>query len=282
MNLDTLKSKYLVSSLLFDDKTDILKDNCNRIWMKGYTYRNINSGSGTNNIKTVVSTDAYRTNILYIPKSNASISMVKDIELGGKPFTIDFWMNLAICTTEANDYDKFAGSDTAWFSIDIGDDIYCIINYNKGLYFNYHDSKSLNGFFRENNPSYFTSEAYQIISAKNNSLHHIILSYNPYISNNHPKTEHVLNFYIDGNNVVDTTKYQYLEIARKSVVINIMNLSSSNVLYLSNFRIWDGVAIEIDEDGVLSTSDNDTYIDTDFIIDSTDIINKYDGIAYNE
>lgn len=253
MNLDNLKKKYLVSSLYFNDSENILKDDCYNIWTMDYVYdNNINLGENKSNITLTSSyKNDYVTSSISIPGPNAGIVMVKEIMLGGTSFTIDFWMFFHVDVSSSSSY----GFDNqAMFLVQWPDKSLKL--YPDELVVN----SSITAYIKNNiSNNYFTNEAYNIISANNDKLFHIMISYNTNYSLNHSDKKNVINFYINNTNVVDASQYKEIEFLRNKVVIMFINQTWEYPMIISNFRVWDGVAVELDSNGNYILSDEISY-----------------------
>lgn len=271
MNLDNFKKNYLISSLYFNNSENILEDDCNNVWTMDYEYEGISPGSGKDNISLITTyKNEYIDSSIQIPKPNANISMVNEIFLGGKSFTIDFWM---FFHTDVSTSTSYGFSNEAMFLIQWPDKSLKL--YPDELTVN----SSITGYIKKDIPNnYFTNEAYNIISTNNDSMFHLIISYNTEYSINHPDKKNVINFYINYTDIVDHTQYKEVLINRNKVLVMLINKTWNYPMVISNFRIWDGIAIELSNEKFL-LSDGKSYLDLDFPLSDNMITTIYDNMV---
>lgn len=330
MTLEDLEKKYLESQLKFLSKQTYLEDaSSNFIWennginennisviSSAYNYFNQPSQLSHDHNMTCLCIKTQKQN--NITSNNSSIFSKTPLILGGRSFTIDFWMNLTTEKYFKNQYpDIISGVRLLW-EYNKSEKFYNmslktyneLIVYNYGFNLTYCDNKisipekrykQINGIISkqiseqdENNLTvvkdtsiYFTPNIINTITDDSLTYHHLILSYNTQYSINHPNNKDVLNFYIDGIDYIDKNQYKSVPVLRNNVTIHFYNYTTiaenSFELCISKFRIWDGVAIEISKTGELMIFDEDLN-NEEYYIDNRDSGYKtqYDNMLYTE
>lgn len=314
MDLKDLEKKYLISQLDFVSIESYLTDNCNNNWINSnvnefdisieYDLFNYFKSPPQLSLNKSMSCLCLKTQ----KQITSSIHNENKFILGEKSFTIDFWMNLTTEKYYRDNYsDIISQIELRWdYNKDLK--IYnslTISNYGFNLtYCNNKIStlekryKQLNGIIRKqiseenedgstifkDTPIYFNPDITNSITDDSLTFHHLILSYNNQYSTNHPNHKNVLNVYIDGKNYIDKSQYKNIPIIRNPITVYFKNYNETSNnsldLYISKFRIWDGVALEVSDSGDLIIFDEN--LNKNYFVPNkgSEYMTQYDGLLY--
>lgn len=208
----------------------------------------------SNGVYTISKDYSEYKNVICIPQNNYLIS--PPIYLSNRLFTIDFWMKVGIAEDLTDTIIDYQTKQKSVINRNIKIDIYSDKDLEDPFLSFYYNGRRICEASRNSNEeepyaTYFSyssnssiTDWYTLIHNNPDNLHHFAISYIfGQLVYNLEDTTRSLTLWLDGllENNVDSKNLKYNG-NMKYILIKIINTDSQN-MYISNFRIFDGVAL---------------------------------------